>query len=127
MRNSVTYKDLNLLFRVGPGDLVLQDEDVINQSVANILGTQKRSRVFNRNFGSNIHNSLFESITPAMIRQLKTDIYQALSIWEPRISLSTQDVVVNGFEDEQLIEITVNYIILATSQTGTFNDIINLK
>ena len=127
MKNSVTYKDLNLLFRVGPGDLILEDEDVINQSVANILGTQKRSRVFRRNFGSNIHNSIFESLVPSMIRQLKIDIYQALSIWEPRISLSTQNVIVNGYEDEQLIEITINYTILATSQTGTFNDIINLK
>lgn len=118
------YKDLNILFQLGEGDLIITDKDVINQSIANILGTRKGTRVFNRSFGSNISDMLFENMTPDIINDFQLSIFQALSEYEPRIEITFNDISVVALEDENFVQLNISYKIVGTSQVETFSDII---
>ena len=52
--------------------------NAIKQSIKNILSTRKGTRIFNAEFGSDIHKYLFE---------IMNEIVIAVGRWEPRVTI----------------------------------------
>lgn len=62
-----------------------KEEDDIRQSIYIILMTRKGEYAMQPNFGSNVHEYVFELPDDAFASLISTEIIQALAAWEPRI------------------------------------------
>lgn len=81
--------------------------DRIDQSINHILGTRKGERFFLPDFGSNLHLLLFER--NSFLLEDLADLYirEALSQWEPRISVVS--VTVLPSREENVVPINIQY------------------
>lgn len=97
--------------------------DVIFESIRMILDTPLGSRVNNNEFGSNVRDLIFEPNDTILKDLLYYAVISAIQRWEPRISVTR---VKFATEDDQTgipanqINITINYIIKATNQPGSY-------
>ena len=65
----------------------LYNVGAIKQSIKNILSTRKGTRIFNAEFGSDIHKYLFEIMDDHTSFALMNEIIIALARWEPRVTV----------------------------------------
>ncbi|WP_455258652.1 GPW/gp25 family protein [Peptoniphilus asaccharolyticus] len=61
--------------------------NAIKQSIKNILSTRKGTRIFNAEFGSDIHKYLFEIMDDHTSFALMNEIVIAVGRWEPRVTI----------------------------------------
>lgn len=102
-------------------DLVL-NEDAINKSIVTILNTRKRTRVFNRDFGSNVMAYLFDPVDAATANLLGSEMMQAISQWEPRITISNIVVIPDYVNQAYYVSIEYSIPALLNKRTSfTFN------
>lgn len=90
------YSDFSVDFDVNPitGNISrITDATAINQSLKAILLSSPGEKVYNRTFGSNLKNSLFELNDPITIESVKSTIRSAIAANEPRITI--QDIRVD--------------------------------
>jgi phage baseplate assembly protein W len=73
------------------GDIQL----LVRCSIYQILGTRIGERVMEPEFGSRIHELIFEPIDQICISLGRVYTIQAIERWEPRVSLNDVDVRVN--------------------------------
>lgn len=99
------------------------DEYAINQSIRNILFTQKKEVPFDPLFGSGIRNLLFEKMNVITEQLLKQEIRFALENHEPRIEINSIDI--DSYPDTYQYDVFINYTIVYLEQEVTFN--INLQ
>ena len=59
----------------------------IKQSVRTILNTAKGERVMRPEFGCDIHDQVFSSLSPATLNRIEDSVQSALIRWEPRITV----------------------------------------
>jgi len=103
----------------------LKDEDAISASVKNILSTKKGERVFDRNFGSNLENYLFEPYTFSTTRFMLADIKSSLR-QEPRVELlSTSTVELDP--ETRSYNIVLNLRIRKTNEIVQFKQVLKAK
>lgn len=92
------YADFHKDLTVNPvtEDLArLLDEEAVNESLKNLLLTDRGERLFQPNLGSDIRATLFENNTPATITVLKQQITDTIKNYEPRITLIDVEVLSN--------------------------------
>ena len=121
------YSDLDVMFVAHPisGDIAIKkDSDAVKRSVRNILLTNNYERPFKPNFGANLRARLFEMNDFGMASLVISDIKEALSALEPRItniSVKMEDT------DDNNLNLVIFYTIkngnLATSQSVKINRI----
>lgn len=90
MKNYI-YKDLNLSFIKHPStsDVVASyDIEAIKKSVRHILKTNKGEKLFNPEFGADLHGLLFELLTPGVKILAKRRIIEEIRRWEPRVDVT---------------------------------------
>ena len=89
-------------------------EKKIAESILIILGTAKGERVMRPNFGCDIHDRIFNIVDAATLTLIRSDIEDALILWEPRIEVSD---VTTSTERLNLgcIDVEVSYKILYTN------------
>ena len=75
-------------------NIMVADEKDIEQSLKLILFTSYGERVMRPEFGSNLSDSLFDSIDSVTINTITDNITQAIIEFEPRITL--HDVHINS-------------------------------
>ena len=99
----------------GRGGLALvTDEHAVERSIALILRTSKGERRLRPEFGSNLREAAFAPINPDTMGQIQHDVTDALSFWEPRITV--EDVRVDPSEDQEgLLLVSIDYTIKATN------------
>lgn len=85
--------------------------DVIKSSIRMILGTTYGERLYIPDFGSRIRQLLFEPNDFVLEGQLKVEVEDALTKWEPRITL--EETLVQFPTDEHRILLTLRYLINA--------------
>lgn len=89
----------------GSSDMVSDSED-IKQSLKIILFTSYGERTMRPEFGSNISESVFDSIDSVTINTLTDNITQAIIEFEPRVTLHGVEIdsteIYNGRLDIQL-------------------------
>lgn len=106
------YKDIDFSFTSSAtlGVNILEDVDAINQSISNILNTNKGEHLWDPRFGSNIPSYLFEKISVLTESLIRTDIMFSLSNYEPRIEVNSIKVI--GEPDNNLYNIYIDYEII---------------
>lgn len=85
---------------------MVTDEEHIQQSVTDILTTPKGSRLMLRDYGSDIPALIDGPLTGSLRLRVIAATYEALTTWEPRITLSSvtthpgtgvMTIIVNGY------------------------------
>lgn len=110
------YLDFFTSFQAHPdtGQLLFKtDERVINQSIRNLLMTNRGERPFESNIGSNIRSLLFEqfdSHTEDLVRQYVLETLKQ----EPRATIS--EVVVRSQEAIGALHILIEYVYAGSSE-----------
>ncbi len=112
------YSDFNISFLSHPltGDLgILYDEDSINQSLKNIVFTNKHERPYDDyDISSNIQNYLFELNNSAFLnKEVRDSLYTTIQNYEPRINII--DIIVTS-TDKHSIKVDLYYKIRKTDK-----------
>jgi phage baseplate assembly protein W len=97
---TVKFSDVNpFVSEENPNELNY-DEEAIKASIMLILSTSRKSRIFRRNFGSNLDDLLFDPMDDVTVQRLKTYITSSITEWETRIRL-TSSVVRPDYAEQQ--------------------------
>ncbi len=92
------------------GPLVYVSNDtlqLVKSSIYQILTTMPGERPWNPEFGCPVQKMLFESITETNMDAIASLVYEALTQWEPRISLVPSDVLVT--QSNGRVSVRVSY------------------
>lgn len=87
----------------------VRDIDVIISSWRNILITPKRSYIFDPNYGSNIHQYIFDPIDDTTVDRIKTEVYGSLQLYDDRAKIEDIEVILKGNGKGLQLNILVNY------------------
>lgn len=122
-RLSRGFKDISFSFVPHPvtKDLpVLGNERAIARSVRNLVETIPTERFFQPFIGSDVRASLFENFDIDTADEIKDQIEETISIYEPRVD--NVNVVINGQPDRNSLEVTVFFDIIGLDvPTQSFN------
>lgn len=122
-RLSRGFKDISFSFVPHPvtKDLpVLGNERAIARSVRNLVETIPTERFFQPFIGSDVRSSLFENFDIDTADEIKDQIEETISIYEPRVD--NVNVVINGQPDRNSLEVTVFFDIIGLDvPTQSFN------
>lgn len=90
-------------------------DDVFVQSIMQILLTRIGERVMLPEFGSRLHELLFENTDHVTEVAIKNEVIRAVTLWEPRVTI--EDVKVQFFDDSHAkVEIIFRVIGRVASQ-----------
>lgn len=99
----------------GAGRIVLSEfEEDIRDAVRIILLTAKGERVMRPEFGTGLHNFVFETMSETNIGTIQAAIQNALIEWEPRLELLAVNVEADQGEVGKLL-INIDYEVRATN------------
>ena len=102
----------------GRGGIALSRYEVdIHQAIRIILSTRKGERRMRPEFGCDIHELVFAEANSTTFSLLRYYVEEALSFWEPRISL--REVLVDPSPAEGRVDILISYEIRATKDERT--------
>ena len=116
------YSDIDFTFTKKPvtADVALSyDDQAIIRSVRNLLLTNFYERPFQPNLGSNINKLLFEPVNSLTSGNLKEDIRNVITNYEPRVGID--EIVVTPNEDENAYNITLQFYIGNNTSPTTIN------
>lgn len=88
------------------------DDDLIKQSLIQIVLTQKGERIMRPDFGSQTLSFIFENNNDTLAEAIRSDLALNIAKFEPRVLLRKIDV---NREDSQVL-VDVQYIVIATRQ-----------
>jgi len=111
------FKDISFSFQSHPitGDLItLSNENAIARSLRNLVLTAYTERLFNRDIGCNVKQSLFENIDIATGAVIENSITATIESNEPRVNLIR--VIAQPDVNNNTFVVTVNYEIVGLSQ-----------
>ncbi|MFD0674103.1 GPW/gp25 family protein [Cohnella sp. GCM10027633] len=100
--------------------LLSEGEEDIAEAIGIILKTSKGERVMRPDFGCGLNEFVFGTTDETTMRLLETDIRQALTVWEPRVT----DVEVEATLDEARpgrLLISITYVVRSTN--NLFNQV----
>ena len=83
--------------------------DAVATSIDNILRTRKGERVMLRDFGSNLHDLLFENMSDAYMASIADDIKKAINRWDNRVIINSIDI--NMYPDKNAIDVITSFAI----------------
>jgi len=92
---------------------MVDEEEDIRQSLVILLSTIKGERVMQPDFGANMEELLFEPLTVSFAKKISDQIERAILFYEPRIK--TDDISFNQDNENGLVEIRIDYTIIATN------------
>ena len=97
-----TYKGFGLGFNEGTisAPPIKEDEDLIADSIKQIVLTAKGERAMLRNFGSDWRKVIFEPNDDVLVELMKVVVEEAIKEWEKRVV----------FKDLELVERKDNYV-----------------
>lgn len=100
-------------------DLQLVDDiNVINQSLNVILNTKRGERFFLPEFGTDIHKHLFQPNVFVARDLIKDEILRCIKLWEKRIT--SISVTFAEEELESTASFIISYTIMSTGQLGEY-------
>lgn len=118
------YLDIDLSFKRNPitNDVMMKKNvNAINQSLRNLLLTNKYERQFTPSFGANIYNSLFEPQDEFTKNDLEDKISNTIRNFENRVEVVSVNVSYPELYHNS-VSIQVVYLLIATDEevTSTF-------
>jgi phage baseplate assembly protein W len=123
----VEFRSISFPFRISPTTGGVETAsysddgkvDLIRQGIIQVVMTNLGERVHEKYFGTDLNILIFDpndEVTTTVIRQA---ILQALSLFEPRITV--QSVVITPAEDEGKLQIYINYVVNRISLEDNFS------
>ena len=122
IRTDTVYSDFRNDMAVHPlrGDLLLVTNEVsIQQSLRNLLLTNRYERPFRIDVGSNVRQLLFEPATPQTAANLRRAIIETIENHEPRVNLI--DIIVTPSPDTNTYSITVVFNLINSEDPQSFD------
>lgn len=110
--------DFNLTSDYVSGIPVKTDIAAVEQSIMNIVMTEKGDKPFDPLFGTVLRRYLFQKMNMSTAIEIQTEIEFALKNYEPRIKVTSVTVTAN--EDEYRYDVSVDYQYLTIGQVYTF-------
>ena len=92
-------------------------EDSIREAIYIILMTRKGERVMQPEFGCDIYDFAFASLSYTTICQMEDSVRTALERWEPRIR-DVEVTVRSNRADEGRVDIGIQYVVRSTNEQG---------
>lgn len=89
-----------------------EDEDLVRQSVVQIVTTSKGERVMRPDFGSNAMSFVFENNNDLLAELIREEVTTAITKFEPRVIV--RDVQTS--RDSNEVTITVIYVVVLTGK-----------
>ena len=115
-RINKSYKDISMSFGINPitDDIItLKNETAISRSIRNLVLTHQGDRFFEPDLGSNVQRSLFETMDDITASQIRDEIEESISNFEPRAKLlEGNGVEVDPDYDNNQFNVTVRYQIV---------------
>lgn len=99
--------------RAGEIELVAFEED-IRQAIHIILETAQGERVMRPDFGSGLHELLFEPVNTTTMALVRHRVEQALIAWEPRIEVQEVRVEPDASAPGKLF-VNIHYLVQSTN------------
>jgi phage baseplate assembly protein W len=93
----------------------VEDDELVKQSITQIIMTGTGERVMRPDFGSNAYAYVFENNDTILAEMIRMNVYAAISKFEPRAVV--QDVQVT--RDETAVIVTVSFVVIATQNSLT--------
>jgi phage baseplate assembly protein W len=90
---------------------------LVQQSIRLILQTEPSERVMRPTFGAGLRRYLMDPNTPSTRAQIALDVQAALQTWEPRITVTSVQVVPGDDPAEALV--TVSYVLVRDQAPGS--------
>ena len=91
-----------------------REDDKVRQSIETILRTAPGERVMRPDFGCQIHDLVFDTISGAMVGRVAAVVASALATWEPRIDVLSVDPRQDTDDPTRLL-IEIQYRIRSTN------------
>lgn len=110
--------DFNLSMEKNPltGDIMtLNRYMAIRRAVVNIIKTNFYERFYKPDLGTDLYKKLFESHTVVLEAQIKESIKDAISKYEPRVSVKYIDLEFDDYENN--LNIDLEYEIISSFET----------
>jgi phage baseplate assembly protein W len=106
------YKGIAFPFQKGQITFpkVVTDNELIRQSLIQLVLTPKGSRIMRPEFGTNILSHIFENNTTLLGLKIRSDVGTAISKFEPRVILQGVGVA----RSDTSVIITVGYVVKIT-------------
>ena len=123
-RVSKPFKDISATFQTNPlnSDLIaLKNENAISRSIRNLILTQPGDKPFQPDLGSEVYESLFETLDQITASSVQQQIENTIIKYEPRVDL--RDVIVTANIPNNAFDVLINYEIIgieASRQQITF-------
>ena len=123
-RVSKPFKDISETFQTNPlnSDLIaLKNENAISRSIRNLILTQPGDKPFQPDLGSEVYESLFETLDQITASSVQQQIENTIIKYEPRVDL--RDVTVTANIPNNAFDVLINYEIIgieASRQQITF-------
>tara|TARA_B100001093_G_scaffold97073_1_gene89091 strand:- start:4677 stop:5108 length:432 start_codon:yes stop_codon:yes gene_type:complete len=115
------YLDIDLSFKRNPitNDVMMKKNvNAVNQSLRNLLLTNRFERQFSPSFGGNIYNSLFEPQDEFTARDLEDRISKTITNFEKRVQIVGVSVEYPELYQNSA-KIQVVYVLIATDEEVT--------
>jgi len=121
------YSDFDFSLEQNSTDdvITLTDENSINQSIKNILLTNRGEVFFDPLFGSGIRQLLFEKMNSITEILLKNEIIYSLENYEPRIKINNIDITSDI--EALTYHVSIDYIILKLNTVGSVDVILRAQ
>ncbi len=123
-RVSKPFKDISATFQTNPlnSDLIaLKNENAISRSIRNLILTKPGDKPFQPDLGSEVYESLFETLDQITASSVQQQIENTIIKYEPRVDL--RDVTVSANIPNNAFDVLINYEIIgieASRQQITF-------
>ena len=113
------YKDVNSQTPTLRPDVT--DAEAVVQSLRTLLNTRKGEIPFLPNYGIDIEEKLFDLMDDASRLEILSDVFDAVDEFEPRVLLRRGQSEVDFFEEDNRIEVSLDFEILGFEEDGVFN------
>lgn len=109
-----TYTGLFRLFPMkskSADGFAVHDKELIKASVVNIIKTHKGSRVYDMEYGTNLHRLIHELNIQRIRNIAKNEIEVAVAKYEPRVKVSKIETYAEGENSQKIVVImTLTYL-----------------
>jgi hypothetical protein len=95
------------------------DTDAIRNSLYNIFTTRPGQKLLTPDFGANLEQFLFESVSPVKAQVIGNKIYDVVSTYEPRVRILK--IQVTPVADQNLYYIVFTYKLLNKGEIQSFS------
>lgn len=101
---------------------ISKNEQAVLDSIYNILHTRVGERYYNREFGSNIEDLLFEPFGFVTSRSILSELLYSITKWEPRAELINNLTVVTPNEELRSYAVELHFKIAGLEEPIIYTD-----